>query len=257
MPDKKYDLPAMPFYIGDWKKDPAVQVLSREDKMIWLELIFLMWESEERGYLTINKKPMTSEMIATALNLDNQTATKRLTSFADIGLFSKRESDGAIFCRKIVKIIELSNKRKNAGKQGGNPNLVNQRLSSSLEIGKPIPESETENEVVIKIEYYLGIYNQFLPPELQSDWCAYLDYCYERKDIRLNKSSITQQVKFLREHLKDAKKIMRESIKNNWKGLFEIKEGNNGNGKPTGAQPDELAAIVARRFSRENGGQQT
>ena len=33
MTNKKEDLPAMPFYIGDWKKDPAVSILSRENKM--------------------------------------------------------------------------------------------------------------------------------------------------------------------------------------------------------------------------------
>src|ERR1035437_4353092 len=154
MADKKYDLPAMPFYIGDWKKDPAVQILNREDKMIWLELIFLMWESEERGYLTVNKKPMTIEMIAVALNLDNQNASKRLTSFADIGLFSIRESDGAIYCRKIVNIVELSNKRKNAGKRGGNPNLVNQDLTKNEARGYPNAETETlnENEIIINKE---------------------------------------------------------------------------------------------------------
>jgi hypothetical protein len=42
-----------------------------------------------------------------------------------------------------------------------------------------------------------------------------------------------------------------------WTDSIIIKNGNNGNGKPTGAQPDELAAIVARRFNRENEGQQT
>jgi hypothetical protein len=144
---KKYDLPAMPFYIGDWKKDPAIQVLSREDKMIWLELIMLMWESEERGYLTINRKPMNNEMIASALNLDNQILSKRLTSYEELGLFSRRDSDNAIYSRKIVKIVELSNKRKNAGKQGGNPNLVNQKSTKSLEAGYPNTETETINEV--------------------------------------------------------------------------------------------------------------
>lgn len=77
-------------------------------------------------------------------------------------------------------------------------------------------------------EHFLGIFNVFLPPELQNDWCAFLDYCYERGDIKINRATITEQAKFLREHLKDAKKIMYESIKNNWKGLFELKESKNG-----------------------------
>jgi hypothetical protein len=144
--NKKKDLPAMPFYIGDWKKDPAIQVLSREDKMIWLEMIFLMWESKERGYLTVNGIPMTNEMLSTALNLDNQNLTKRLSMYEEFGLFSRRESDGAIYSRRIVKIIELSEKRKNVGLLGGNPNLVKQKLSKSKAKGKANAENENENE---------------------------------------------------------------------------------------------------------------
>lgn len=145
--NKKLDLPAMPFYIGDWKKDPAVQMLNREDKMIWLEMIFLMWESKERGFLTVNGKPITTEMLSVALNLDNQNLSKRLSSYEDLGLYSKRESDGAIYSRRIVKIVELSEKRKNAGNLGGNPNLLKQGLNKKKAKGLPNTENENENEI--------------------------------------------------------------------------------------------------------------
>lgn len=145
---KKQDLPAMPFYIGDWKKDPAVQSLTREEKMIWLELLFLMWESKERGYLTVNNKPMTNIMLSIALNLDNQRLTSLLNYFDELGLYSKRDSDGAIYSRKIINIVELSEKRKNAGKQGGNPKLVNQDLTKSQASSYPNAENENENEDV-------------------------------------------------------------------------------------------------------------
>jgi hypothetical protein len=165
--NKKKDLPAMPFYIGDWKKDPAIQVLSREDKMIWLEMIFLMWESKERGYLTVNGIPMTNEMLSTALNLDNQNLTKRLSMYEEFGLFSRRESDGAIYSRRIVKIIELSEKRKNVGLLGGNPNLVKQKLSKGKAKGKANAENENENEneneIVVLKDYTVENFEK-IPP---------------------------------------------------------------------------------------------
>lgn len=131
---KKKDLPYLPFYIGDWKKDPAVQTLTLEQKMIWLELIFLMWESEERGYLTINKKPIPEETLAFMLNLDKQKLQIWLTSFESLNLFSRRETDNAIYSRKILNIINLSETRRNAGLLGGNPYLV-----------KPKADIETKN----------------------------------------------------------------------------------------------------------------
>src|SRR3990167_3543528 len=106
---KKHDLPYLPFYVGDWKKDPAVAVLTREQKMIWFEMLMLMWESEERGYLTINKKPMALNMLSVALNLDKQGLTDILTLFDDLKIYSKRELDGAIFSRKIINIVDISN----------------------------------------------------------------------------------------------------------------------------------------------------
>ena len=157
----KKDLPAMPFYIGDWKKDPAVQVLTREEKMIWFEIIMLMWESEERGYLTINKLPITNNMLSIALNLVNLRLTSTLTKFRQLGLFSVREPDKAIYSRKIIKILELSAKRTKTGSLGGNPRLVNQRLTKGLTKGLTkrltkgkaggLPNAENENETLISI----------------------------------------------------------------------------------------------------------
>lgn len=146
MNEKKKDLPAFPFYIGDWKKDPAIQTLTREYQMIWLDMLFLMWESTERGYLTINGKPMTSEMLQGALKLSPEKVEFCLTYFGDqLGLFSKRE-DGAIYSRKILKIIDLSKKRKISGSMGGNPVLVNQKRKFGKGGGYPNTENEIENE---------------------------------------------------------------------------------------------------------------
>ena len=143
---KKRDLPAMPFYIGDWKKDPAIQMLTREEKMIWLEMLFLMWESSERGYLTVNGKPIDNFGLALALNLDNHLLEVCLNKFEGFGLFSRRENDGAIFSRKIVKMEEISKKRSESGRKGGNPqlkskNLVKQKSSKSQNHAYPNAEN--------------------------------------------------------------------------------------------------------------------
>jgi hypothetical protein len=182
MSDKKKDLPAMPFYIGDWKKDPAVQSLSREEKMIWLDMIFLMWESKERGFLTVNGIPMTDKMLGIALALDNQNLSKCLTYFEQLGLFSRRESDGAIYSRKIVKIVELSEKRKTAGKQGGNPHLLNQKPSKSKANGKANTENEIENEIENESKEKSGEkISKKIPPNLED-----VKIYFSEKDVNSN-----------------------------------------------------------------------
>ncbi len=118
-------LPAFQFYPADWRKDPAVQSLSYHDKGIWFEILCLMHESEERGKLLLNGKPMPEEALARLLGLDKQILTKTLTTLLDYGVAS-RDDYGALMSRRMVRDETLRKIRTEAGKKGGNPNLVNQ-----------------------------------------------------------------------------------------------------------------------------------
>ena len=64
---KKHDQPYFPLYPGDWLKCPEVRALSLEARMAWLEMLLLMWESTERGYLTLAGKPMDRDTLARCL----------------------------------------------------------------------------------------------------------------------------------------------------------------------------------------------
>ena len=48
----------MPFDIHKWRKSREVSALDEVTRMVWLEILFCMWQSEERGYLTINHQPI-------------------------------------------------------------------------------------------------------------------------------------------------------------------------------------------------------
>lgn len=129
-------------------------------------------------------------------------------------------------------------------------NKIDNRVTTELQQSYTNKNDKNEeNDKKKEGEYFLGIFNTFLPPELQADWCALLDYYYERGDYRVTRSTIMAQAKYLRDNIKDAKRIMRETIKNNWKKLAEVKDGRTSS--EIGAKPDELAGIVARRFNRE------
>lgn len=116
----------MPFYHGDWKKDLGVQALNFHDRHVWFEMLMLMHESEQRGLLILNGKPMSHETIARLINLDKQIFEKSLTSIIENGVCSVRE-DGTIFSRKMIRDEEISAKRSISGLKGGNPNLLNQK----------------------------------------------------------------------------------------------------------------------------------
>jgi hypothetical protein len=140
-------LPAIQFYPGDWRKDPGVQALSFHDRGVWFEIILLMHESDERGKLLLNGKPMPEAALARLLGLDNQNLTTTLTTLLEFGVASRCEETGAIICRRMIRDENLRNIRKEAGKKGGNPVLVKQK-STTVVKQKSTPSSSTSLKMI-------------------------------------------------------------------------------------------------------------
>ena len=124
-------LPAIQFYPGDWHKDQGVQALDLLQRGAWFELLLMMHDSDERGVLLVNGQPMPDAVIARRLGLDNQTANQILTTLLTYGVASRRDTDGALFCRRMVKDENLRQIRTAAGKKGGNPLLLNQTANQN------------------------------------------------------------------------------------------------------------------------------
>jgi hypothetical protein len=154
---KSKKLPALQFYPGDWKRDIGVQSLEPIERYVWFEMLLLMHESEERGVLILNGRPMSHKTIAQALNLDNQITTNALTSIVALGVCGVR-GDGAIFSRKMVRDEEISAKRAICGSRGGNPNLLNQKSTPSSS------SSSSSSSSIISI--YIEAPPSFKSPEL-------------------------------------------------------------------------------------------
>jgi hypothetical protein len=142
---KKHDLPAMPFYLGDWRKAPEVRALDLDVRMIWFEMIGLMWESTERGYLTLNNKPVSSSVITRMLGVDITQFERAIRQMEEFNVFSKRE-DGAIYCRKMVRDEEIRQLKSHAGKEG-----MKHRYNKSVitgDITEALTNREDESEIV-------------------------------------------------------------------------------------------------------------
>lgn len=130
--ERRNKLPSIQFYPGDWKRDPGIQSLGFFERGVWMEILFLMHESSERGVLLLNGKPMTEQALANCLGLDNQILTTTLTTLLDSGVASRRESDGALMNRRMVRDEKLRQTRTKAGSQGGNPALLKQKSTSQV-----------------------------------------------------------------------------------------------------------------------------
>jgi hypothetical protein len=158
---KKNDLPALPFYPGDWFKALDVQLLPRDIRMTWFEMLLRMWESKRRGYLSINGEPPSMEELAQLLGFgsDVKLCEKHIEFLEKKEIFS-RNKDGIIFNRRMVRDAKVSQKRSKAGKKGMKSrykevrNSYNKTANTSLTNTES--ESEVENEIITTKEGGVG-----------------------------------------------------------------------------------------------------
>lgn len=151
---KKHDLPAMMWYWGDWFKALDVQSLPREIRCTWFEMIGKMHESSEYGILLVNGKPPEKEMLARMLGFGENIdlLNHHLNLLDNYGVYSKRESDGAIYCRRMVHDADVREKRRKAGQKGGNPLLLDNHLVKQQDNQIPENENETEKNKPLRVK---------------------------------------------------------------------------------------------------------
>lgn len=119
-------LPYMQFYPSDWLSDPALRSCSIAAKGLWIELLCLMWNSPERGVLrTVSGHKMDPKRISKSVGLRTFQCQKLITELQENGVLSLTE-DGAICSRRMRRDESLRRRRRECGKLGGNPILVNQ-----------------------------------------------------------------------------------------------------------------------------------
>jgi hypothetical protein len=131
--------PYIQFYLGDYIKD--TRVLPLNVKGGWVDLILAMWDNEPKGELT-----GTIEDFARIMNCSVEEANLVIQTLKQKNIFGYRDAqDGQmqIISRKQKKMLKISESRKNTGKLGGNPILLNQNDNYIDKVeDKLIPEYE-------------------------------------------------------------------------------------------------------------------
>ena len=116
-------LPSFQFYPGDWLKDPNLRRCSHAAKGVWIDMLCLMFEAEERGVLASNGVAWSDEEVACAIGGNSVTTLGAIAELTSKGVV-KRRANGALYSSRLVRD---ENKRKlcsEAGKRGGgNPKL--------------------------------------------------------------------------------------------------------------------------------------
>jgi uncharacterized protein YdaU (DUF1376 family) len=126
--------PYIALYIGDWRKDLAVQSLSFYHRGIWFELLMLMHCSEERGRLVLSGKPMTTVALSRLLGLSERETSSAVEILVSQGVAS-RDKRGALINRRMAREEDIRKKRKEAGALGGSKAQANREQTPDIDNG--------------------------------------------------------------------------------------------------------------------------
>lgn len=155
------------FYPEDWMSDSRLRLCSPGARGLWIDILCLMYLSNERGYLLINDTVLDEEMLQKTLGYEAKEFDNYFTELMRYQIIKKDEKN-RYFCKRIVNAQQLSEKRSASGKLGGNPNLkllVKQKsnlVKQNENLLKQNPNLDKQNEILDKQNGNLVKQNQIL-----------------------------------------------------------------------------------------------
>jgi len=216
------------FYPGDWLRDPDLRRCSPAARALWIDLLCLMFECEERGVLISGGRPWTQEEIAAAVTGDTSANLTALRELLDKGV-ARIDKRNAIFSVRMVRDWSKSQKCSEAGKRGGgNPTFKGHAKGVSKGVSKGTPKGTSDFYSLNSKERGCGGKPPDLPDVLNNEvfLAAWADWVRHRSEIRkpLKPTTIKQQLKKLAAMgVARAVAAIEHSIANGYQGLFEPK----------------------------------
>lgn len=117
-------LPYLKFYTRDWQADSGLRLRSFAARGVWIEMLCLMHQAANRGYLEHNGNPLSDSEISTLIGGVNGEVIPLIKELENAGVFS-RDERGCIYSRRMVADHQVSERAKIFGAKGGNPSLKN------------------------------------------------------------------------------------------------------------------------------------
>ena len=129
--------PAFQFYPRDWLSDLDLQGCSLPAQAIMISYICVTHDSPQYGVLCIageKRDPFSDHKFAKKCSkifrITPKKFQKLLRELVDANVL-KQDDEGWIYCARMLRDQALSDMRSAAGKRGGNPNLVKQKVHQS------------------------------------------------------------------------------------------------------------------------------
>ena len=139
--------PGFWFFTGDWLKDPELRFCSIFARGLLVDLLCFLHEAKEQGYASNpDGSPRTDEQIVDAVA--GGTREDKLAALAELeqsGVLS-RDSRGVLFSRRVARLAELSNARKQSGSKGGSKRQANAKQNTKQNGGVSVSVSVSDSD---------------------------------------------------------------------------------------------------------------
>jgi hypothetical protein len=138
--------PGFWFFTGDWMKDPELRFCSLFARGLLVDLLCILFEASEQGYASNpDGTPRTDEQIADAVS--GGSREEKLAALSELeksGVLS-RDSRGVLFSRRIARLAELSESRKQSGSKGGSKPKAKPKQNDKQNRGVSVSVSDSDS----------------------------------------------------------------------------------------------------------------
>lgn len=118
------------FFWSDYDADEGLRVCNLAAQGLWMRMLCLMARATPKGELRIGGEPCSVTDLSRAVGESEETVAALLDELRRRGVYSTTRA-GVIFCRRMRKDAEISRKRAEAGRKGGNASLGKQKRNRS------------------------------------------------------------------------------------------------------------------------------
>jgi hypothetical protein len=214
--------PGFWFFTGDWLKDPELRFCSIFARGLLVDLLCYMFEANEQGYLSKSDgTPRSDESIVDAIS--GGTREEKLAGLRELELSGalSRDNRGVLYSRRISRLKEISETRKQSGSKGGSKTQAKlkqtgeqsddqkQKQKSGVSVSDSVSVSD-----IYSLSQQSEIISAYLKdPEFLDLWVKYVQCVEATHHVRV--SSIEQQAKLSeleRRPIQEAKEIVRYTI---------------------------------------------
>lgn len=235
--------PYIPLYVQDFLTDEKLMECSALANGVYIRLMCVMHKSESYGTILLKQKDKQSDK--QVLNFANKLAKFLPWDLQTIviGIEELLEEkvifiDGDLLKQKrMIKDGDISDKRASAGSKGGNktlgkPTKRTKKFAQAKSQANSENENENENAIENENKELKGGVGEkeilLIPNEFKPIWNEWLEYRKAKKKknyagVKWEQIALNKLIEISKNNIETAKAIVKQTVENNWEGLFELK----------------------------------